>query len=136
MDYVWHVPSVTSCTILWLSAGICNIEIYLIVLPSSCANMLGLRTAAESPVCSVTVMPACLQVAFDTCSVLTAGTGEAYGLVWTPKPDQPKPAALRMTVVPVGPSRPDCFWYKVRAREQCSKGCLTGKRVQYSIVQD
>eukprot|EP00775_Hariotina_reticulata_P003414 gene3414-biopygen5106 len=51
------------------------------------------------------------KVAFDTCSVLTAGTAEAYGLIWTPLQ---RPAALQLQVTSAAPAHPGCFWYKVR----------------------
>jgi hypothetical protein len=51
-----------------------------------------------------------LQVAFDTCSVLTAEAAEAYGLFWTPLM---RPATLQLPVTSAAPARPGCFWYKV-----------------------
>jgi hypothetical protein len=51
-----------------------------------------------------------LQVAFDTCSVLTAEAAEAYGLFWTPLV---RPATLQLPVTSAAPARPGCFWYKV-----------------------
>jgi len=51
-----------------------------------------------------------LQVAFDTCSVLTAEAAEAYGLFWTPLE---RPATLQLPVTSAAPARPGCFWYKV-----------------------
>jgi hypothetical protein len=54
------------------------------------------------------------QLAFGTCSVLTPATGEAYGLIWTPK-DYSRSAALllKSTLKPAGATHPSCFWYKV-----------------------
>jgi len=54
------------------------------------------------------------QLAFGTCSVLTPATGEAYGLIWTPK-DNSRSAALllKSTLKPAGAPHPGCFWYKV-----------------------
>lgn len=60
-----------------------------------------------------------LQVAFDTCSILMAESGEAYGLVWIPKQDDSRPAALQLPVTPAGPSRPRCYWYKVSCNICC-----------------
>jgi hypothetical protein len=42
-----------------------------------------------------------------------ADSGEAYGLVWIPKQDDSRPAALQLPVTPAGLSRPHCYWYKV-----------------------
>eukprot|EP00775_Hariotina_reticulata_P009157 gene9157-biopygen11054 len=61
------------------------------------------------------------RVAFETCSVLTADTGEAYGLLWTPKQDDFRSAALQLPVSPAGPSRPDCFWYQAQPTDYLSR---------------
>jgi hypothetical protein len=56
-----------------------------------------------------------LQVAFNTCSVLTDDTAEAYGLVWKPAQAADLPSAVQLPVISAAPTRPGCFWYKVGA---------------------
>jgi hypothetical protein len=63
-----------------------------------------------------------LQVAFDTCSVLTDETAEAYGLVWKPA-QADLPSAVQLPVTSAAPAHPGCFWYKV--------GATAGTRHQY-----
>jgi hypothetical protein len=56
-----------------------------------------------------------VQVAFNTCSVLTDDTAEAYGLVWKPAQAADLPSAVQLPVTSAAPTRPGCFWYKVGA---------------------
>jgi hypothetical protein len=48
------------------------------------------------------------QVAYGVCSVLVPGSGEAYGVMWTPY-STPKKLQLPLQQGP----RPGCYWYKV-----------------------
>eukprot|EP00878_Enallax_costatus_P028282 GHUV01030534.1.p1 GENE.GHUV01030534.1~~GHUV01030534.1.p1 ORF type:complete len:437 (+),score=68.02 GHUV01030534.1:910-2220(+) len=56
------------------------------------------------------------KVAYGVCGILTAETGEAYGITWQPNVT---PASMKLTVSP-GP-KPGCYWYKAKAGDYMSK---------------
>jgi hypothetical protein len=83
---------------LWHNVGQIQIQQHMRLLASSCKC---------SEACDHMHVVAA-QVAYGVCSVLTPGTGEAYGMSWTPY-SIPEEVQLPLTPGPAG--RPGCFLY-------------------------